>query len=163
MKSLFLVRHARALRKNPGSVDFDRQLSEEGVKDAHWLGGVFKAKGIEPDLVISSTAPRALKTAKIICETIHYTPGLIREEDLLYEAGIEDLLNLIQNLNDEAERVLIVGHNPTLSIAAMYLTRYGLGNLAPGGLFCCEFRVESWQAVSKYSGIFRFVEEPAKE
>ncbi|NIU01435.1 MAG: hypothetical protein GWN01_11120, partial [Nitrosopumilaceae archaeon] len=115
---------------------------------------------ILPDLIICSTAERAIKTAEILAEEINYARPNIRLQASLYEIEIEDLLNILYHLDDKYKSVMFVGHNPPMSIMSDYLTRHGVGNLAPGSVFCCEFKVDTWKAITKYGGICKFFEAP---
>ena len=70
MKSLYLVRHAKSSREDPGCADEERPLLEKGVKKTGKVIKYLRERKIIPDLVISSHAERALDTAKIIAEGI---------------------------------------------------------------------------------------------
>jgi phosphohistidine phosphatase len=55
MKTLLLMRHAEAIRDFTVG-DYDRPLSEYGKQQAARIGKILRAKGLVPDLIISSTA-----------------------------------------------------------------------------------------------------------
>jgi phosphohistidine phosphatase len=160
LKKLYLIRHARANLKKAKESDFDRNLSQEGENDARWLGEKIKEKGIYPNQIISSSARRALQTAEIISQAIGYPSTSIHSDLEVYDSEMEGLIKIIQGLDDMHQQVFLIGHNPAISMTVTYLTRHGLGNMAPGGLLCCKFHVDTWQAVSKDSGTFDFIIEP---
>lgn len=160
MKTIYIVRHAKSHRKEERAEDFDRTLTADGRQDALQLGHFLKSKNIFPDLIISSTANRAINTAQIIADEINYPRTEIELNASLYEIELDDLLKILRGLDDNLRSVMLVGHNPPMSIMSDYLTRYGVGNLAPGSIFSCEFLTDTWKAISKYGGLCKFLETP---
>ena len=59
MKTLLILRHAKAVPKNPSLSDHDRPLDKIGEDDALHMGKLIKDKDIIPSFIISSTALRA--------------------------------------------------------------------------------------------------------
>lgn len=160
MKTIYVVRHARAHSKAAGSSDIERTLTDEGRRDARLIGSRLRDKNILPDLIISSAAKRTLDTAYILADEMHYPRSAIDVRKSLYDIEFEDLLDILSGIDDSYESVMFVGHNPPMSTMSDYLTRYGVGNLLPGSVFCCEFKVDTWKAISKYGGICRFLLSP---
>ncbi len=72
MKTLYLVRHAKSSWSNPALSDFDRGLNKRGKRNAPVMGKRMVVDGVKPDLIVSSPAKRALKTARIIAKEIGY-------------------------------------------------------------------------------------------
>jgi phosphohistidine phosphatase len=115
MKTLFLVRHAKASPADAAMGDRDRPLSERGLRDVAAMGQRLAQRGVKPDVLLTSPAARALSTAEHLAQALG-----IRRKDLvvierLYNASPGDLLGVIQGLGDEHGRVMLVGHNPGLS------------------------------------------------
>src|SRR5262249_36015023 len=52
MITLYLLRHAKAVRDEPGLADFDRTLAPRGLRDAEAVAGWFRKSGIKPDIVL---------------------------------------------------------------------------------------------------------------
>jgi phosphohistidine phosphatase len=161
MKTIYIVRHARAHRKGINSGDFNRKLTKEGQLDAYQIGQFLKSKNCLPELLISSPANRAIETAEILANEIRYPLSKIKIDKSLYEIEFDDFLNVLTYLNDIYQSVMFVGHNPPVSMMSDYLTKFGVGNLPPGSIFCCEFKIDTWQAVSKYGGICKFFKSPS--
>lgn len=106
----WLLRHARA-SWSMGAHDAERPLTEQGERDARRMGAWMAREGLVPDHVVTSPAVRAVETARLAL------PG--REPTLdarVYEACLHDLLAVLADAPPEAERVLLVGHNPSLEI-----------------------------------------------
>jgi phosphohistidine phosphatase SixA len=53
MKTLLILRHAKAVPKDPNLSDHDRQLCELGKEDALCMGKLIKDKDIIPCFIIS--------------------------------------------------------------------------------------------------------------
>ena len=64
MKTLLILRHAKAVSKDPSLSDHDRPLDNLGENDALHMGELMKDKDIIPPFIISSTALRAKTTAE---------------------------------------------------------------------------------------------------
>jgi len=119
MKTLLLVRHGEAY-DNAHFADFDRPLTPFGEQQALELGLQFKQQSLHIDSIICSSAKRTLTTATLIAKQTHYPSDKIHVEPNIYNAEMEDLLNVVQQLGKEQNTVIIVGHNPGLSLLANY-------------------------------------------
>jgi phosphohistidine phosphatase len=122
MKTLFLIRHAKSSWDDTALPDKDRPLSDRGRRDAPKMGKRLAKRDVKPDLILSSPARRALKTAKIIAKKLDYKRKNIVVEDRLYSGAVHDLLNVVQKLGDKLERVMLFGHNPELTELAHRLS-----------------------------------------
>ena len=91
MKRLYLVRHAKSSWKDPDLDDFDRPLNKRGKRDAPLMGQKLRQADVRPDLIVSSPAKRAAKTAKIMAGQIEYPVKKIIWDESLYAAGIVTL------------------------------------------------------------------------
>ena len=108
-KRLVIIRHGKA-EKNDFN-DFDRNLNKRGITDCNSIGQViYKLLGC-PQILISSPAKRAIKTASIIAEVCQYKK-VIQEFDFLYPGNVNSIQMAIDELNDSIDYVIIVGHNP---------------------------------------------------
>ena len=85
--TLYIVRHAKAEDRAMFMADHDRQLTSQGVMGAARVGHYLHEKAILPDVIISSTAPRAKDTAKVVAEQIGYDPAQVRLDELLFDGG----------------------------------------------------------------------------
>jgi len=145
MKRIYLVRHAKS--GSQASTDFERTLNTQGEQDAAMMGKLLGGKGAAPDLIISSSALRALATAKIIAEQLHYPNDKLLSEDKLYEADDEDLMEYIQALDDNINEVLICGHNPAISKLANCLSEDNSFALATCSICSVEMDADRWQDI----------------
>jgi phosphohistidine phosphatase len=151
---LYLMRHAQSADKQPGQSDKDRELTVQGIRDSIKIGSWLHTQKINPDLIVSSTAMRAKATSGLLLDTLKLMPEKIQLNEELYEASVRTFLREITQLEDTLNHVLCVGHNPTISYLAEYLTKAEIGDLPPGGLVIIQFEILLWQKIGEASGKF---------
>ena len=122
MKTLFLVRHAKSSRNEPALQDKDRPLNNRGKRDAPKMGKRLAKREVTPDLILSSPAKRALKTAQLIAKKLDYKLQDIVVDERLYATGADELLHVIRKLGAKPKSVMLVGHNPELTELAHHLS-----------------------------------------
>ena len=160
MKEIFIVRHAKSSWEFAQMKDFERPLNNRGERDAPIMGAVLKEHGYTADLILSSPANRAYSTAKIIAEKIAYPIEAIQKEMLIYEASSAVIIKLINQLDDEYDRVFIVGHNPTFTSVIEQLSEAYIGNLPTCGIAGIRFEVDEWKMIGKGLGYLFYYDFP---
>ena len=80
MKTILLMRHAKAEPGVPGQKDFDRPLAERGDEDALRMGRALAKMGEVPDAIVSSPAARAKQTAEAAARAIREIAALALPE-----------------------------------------------------------------------------------
>lgn len=145
-KQLILLRHAKSGWSDTGMRDFDRPLSKRGTHDASCMGKLLHDKGIQPDLMISSDAVRALTTAKLVAHELAYPTEHIHTSHALYLAPPDILLDAINNISSDYENVLLVAHNPGMTELANRLSKMHIDNLPTCGVFRVETALPEWSA-----------------
>ena len=113
MKTLMLLRHAKSSWKYPELPDHDRPLNKRGKQDAPRIAKIIRDKGLVPDLILSSTAKRARKTAIIVAKNCGYA-SKVELTPALYHAAPKTYIGTLSRLDDDYQRILVVGHNPGL-------------------------------------------------
>ena len=121
MKTLLVLRHAKSSWRESELADHDRPLNKRGKRDAPRMGELIRADGLLPDLVLTSSARRALTTAELVAEASGYD-GEIQVSRDLYAAGPEEFIEALCALPDALDTVLVVGHNPGLEELVETLT-----------------------------------------
>ena len=144
MKTLLLMRHAKSSRKDTELDDHDRPLNKRGKRDAPRMGQWLKDENLLPDLILSSTARRARKTAEHVIQHSGYR-GETRITGELYNASREELLAFVAALPDAASRVLVIGHNPGLEELLEALTEQ-CAALTTAALARIESAAEAWRS-----------------
>lgn len=147
MRKLFLVRHAKSSWDQPGLRDFDRPLNNRGQHDAPRMAKVLKKMGIQPDLLVSSTANRALTTARFFAEGLGVPEADIVKKQDIYEAYPSVILRIISGLPDSANTVFLFGHNPTFTDVANEFTEDYIDNVPTCGVVYIESSAATWADV----------------
>lgn len=98
MKRIYFIRHAEAQKDN-GS-DFERTLSHAGELCTIKLGEKLRSLGLAPDLIITSSAIRALHTAQIIANALDAIKRVVPLREL-YDIGLWDLAKFVRSLDEK--------------------------------------------------------------
>lgn len=149
MKTMIIVRHAKSSWDNPMLTDHDRPLLEIGKKRTRLVVNKLQELGVRVDLIVSSSAVRALETAKYMAKGLGYQAELIKSSSYYYMASTQDLLNEFFDLPDQFATVMLVGHNPTLTnLANQFLTK-PLDNLPTSGVVQLQFKTDKWDQIHR--------------
>ncbi|RDV15523.1 histidine phosphatase family protein [Pontibacter diazotrophicus] len=160
MKTLYILRHAKSSWKFEELSDHDRPLNKRGRSDAPLMGQELAARGIQPDLIISSPAVRALTTATLAGKEMGYDADDIVLDERVYGAGKKDLLEVVQEAPAEVEHLLLVGHNEAITDFANMLTPEHVASLPTAGVVALEFNCESWYDISRDNATMLFYDFP---
>jgi len=152
MKTLFLLRHAKAAMGSANTKDFDRPLNGRGLSDARMMGERLKASGVTLDLIVSSPALRAITTATVIAEVFEKTPENIILDRQIYLAGAPKLMQIISLLDESADSVMLVAHNPALTDLSELLARSGIDNIPTAGLVTIKLPIDHWLEIGEGDG-----------
>ncbi len=145
MKNLLMVRHSKT--EVLANSDMERELTEKGMADAVTLGRMLHESGISADIIVSSPAARAKKTAKLIARGIKYPENAIVSESLLYNAHPEDIVSFIQHFDKNIDSLIIVGHNPILLEAINLLSNKRVARLQTSHAVKFKFDTDSWENI----------------
>lgn len=149
-KTLFVLRHAKSSWAETDKRDKDRALKAKGISDIINIARAFGPKVQSLDLIITSSANRAVHTAILFAETIGFPHGNIRIEPAIYQADDQELIDMIKELPDELSSIMIVGHNPTLTYLVNRFVTSGIYEMPTSGLVGIEFSAESWKNISQH-------------
>lgn len=154
--TLYIVRHAKAEDRAIFMPDHDRQLTSDGITIAARMGRYLHGKAVLPDVIISSTAPRAKDTAIIMAEQIGYDPAQIRLDERLFDGGPKAYLAALNALPASVQSAMIVGHNPDVSYLAEYLTHQPIRSMSKGAIISIVFDDVNWAEMSGRTGHVEF-------
>jgi phosphohistidine phosphatase len=160
VKRLTLVRHAKSSWKHAGLPDFDRPLNGRGREEAPEMGRRLAARGILPDIVVSSPAKRAWSTARKVARKIGFPEGALREDEAIYEADVAALLGVLRGLDPLWGHAMLVGHNPGLTELANFLVGEEIAEFPTCGVASLLLGVDAWEEVGKASGTVVFFDAP---
>ena len=154
-KTLYIARHAKSSWKDMSLSDFKRPLNKRGKRDTPFMANLLKEKGITPELILSSPAKRAKKTAKRYHKIIG---GELRFDEVIYHASTMNLFYLVQEVFQSLDNVMIVGHNPEFTALNDMLSNKSIFNIPTAGVVGIVFEDE----VALYKGKQLFFEYPKK-
>jgi phosphohistidine phosphatase len=163
MKTIHVVRHSKAVGHDLGISDFERKLEKKGSKDAKQVAARLKKRSGRPQLIVTSPAARALGTARQFARELGIKKKNIVQEPELYEADAKKILELVNNLPDDNDSVLIVGHNPAFEAFAHDLTRGFHAALPTSAVVTVEIAVDSWKSVKSATGTLTGFDHPARK
>jgi phosphohistidine phosphatase len=127
MKTVALLRHAKSSWDDPDLRDHDRPLAPRGVRAAALIGRRLAEDGFDCDLILCSSARRALATVDLVRaagpEPVATAPVLA--EPGLYLTGATALFDRLKRLPETVTAVMLVAHNPDLHTLAVRLAGHG--------------------------------------
>jgi phosphohistidine phosphatase len=145
-KTIFLVRHAKSDWSVPTPTDFERPLNARGQRDAPVMAAVMRDAGVQPDLIVSSTATRALTTARVFQSILEVAQDQFILEDRIYEASPQTILQIIWSLPVHVNTVCLFGHNMTFSQLKQHFDPDKHDNVPTCGIVQISGEVDSWEA-----------------
>ena len=136
---IYILRHGIAEDGQAGQSDPERALTPEGRKKLRNVLRAAAKAGVAPSLILTSPYRRALETAQVAAEILHYNGELLRTKALEPGSDPRTVWEEIRVYKDEAN-ILLAGHEPLFSRLTAYLL--GCPNLQvdfkKGALACLE-------------------------
>jgi phosphohistidine phosphatase len=155
MKTLLLLRHAKADNAAPGSSDINRSLNERGKIEAQAIGTFIRKQNLAIELVLCSPAVRARETTELVLSAAEVTAN-VRYDQRIYEAGPHQLLEEISEVDENKSALLLVGHNPGMEELLRALTGRE-EPLATGTLAKIDFSFDVWSRVAEDKGSLEWI------
>lgn len=123
MDRLILLRHGKAERDSASGDDFDRKLTERGVRESAATAGKLADMGMIPDLVLVSSAARTRETWAAAQPA--FPSAAWRLEPSLYHAEERVVRQMAEAAGESSGTVMVVGHNPGLQELTIRLLSEG--------------------------------------
>ena len=161
MKTVFLLRHAKAEPVGSAPTDFERPLARRGHEDAKRVGRALKAMGQVPDAIVTSSARRARETAEGVAAAAGFEAPL-RESRALYDTPGPSWLTVLATLPASADIGLLVAHNPGIEELAAVLADAPPGFLTcpTAGLIAFEISASTWKGLGERGATMRWFLRP---
>jgi phosphohistidine phosphatase len=115
-KRLFVLRHAKSSWDDPRMSDHERPLAPRGRRAVKVLHDHLRSSGIEPTLVLCSSARRTRETL----DGVQPTGERLIESDL-YGADAGALIDRLRRVPEEVQSVMLIGHNPAMQMLVLRL------------------------------------------
>lgn len=144
MKKLIFVRHGKS-SWNEQLQDHNRPLKKRAYNDAELVINAFRDFPEEQSVIWSSSATRALETAKIFQERLKVKDKNFVVKNELYTFSANELLKIVQTCDDSIEELMIFSHNPGITDIVNRLGNRNFDNIPTTGLTCIEFQTNSWK------------------
>jgi phosphohistidine phosphatase len=165
LKTLTLLRHAKSGWDDAVARDFDRPLNAKGRKAALAMGQHLHSLDLGFDHVVASPAQRVVET---IADLAHGYGSAIDPawDKRLYLASASTLLDVARETPADADRLLMIGHNPGLEDFVLLLLGHGARELVAAAeekyptatLAELTFEADDWAAIAPGAGtLTRFV------
>ncbi|PKV75342.1 SixA phosphatase family protein [Pontibacter ramchanderi] len=149
---LVICRHAESNDPFPLQPDFERELTKNGQHQARITGQWLRDSFQKVDAILSSPAPRACLTAKLMADKLYFDAEQINYEPDLYNARESVLVNVLAKLPDHITRVLLVGHNPGITSLTRTLTGQHVAYLEPAGAYAIKLELDKWEELHIKTG-----------
>lgn len=162
MKTLYLVRHAKSSWKHD-VVDHQRPLKGRGERDGILVSNEVSEKLAPPQRIISSDALRASTTAKFFKAAFKVADRDYQENHSLYDFSGTQVLRIIHGLDDDLDRVMLVGHNHAFTSIANMLGNTYIDNVPTCGFVQLQFDETSWKDVHNGTTIYTVFPRDLKE
>lgn len=158
-KTLLLLRHGKSDWAATHDVDAQRPLNKRGRKASRAMGRLLAECGLIPDLVLCSTAVRTRSTLDEAMQAGAWSAEA-RLHDELYETDVAALIDLTRTVSAEHGRVLVIGHEPTLSELIASLCGGATVRFPTGALAAIECSVPDWAEVREGCGVLQWLVTP---
>ena len=160
MKTIYLVRHAKASWDEPGVSDADRPLIPKGIKNTKLIVDFLLKRESSIDLIISSPAVRAFETAKIVAEGLNYPVNKIKIDRKIYDGYYDRILDIIYGTSSDLNSLMIFGHNPTITNLANLFLHPGIEAMPTSCIVCLSFLVDKWEEIPSNEAVREFIVFP---
>lgn len=164
-RELLILRHGKS-DWSAGTDDYNRPLKKRGKRGAQVIAKWLQDRALTPDYVVSSPATRAIDTTRRVLQAMALESSEIHTDERVYDASLEQLLDVLRDCSPEAERVLLVGHNPGLENLLLYLVPTPPmlpddGKLMPTAALASLTMPDDWQSLSEGSARLLHLVKPS--
>lgn len=162
MKTIIIMRHGKAEDYSHSKDDKHRSLVDIGREDAHLVGRFLHERNIIPQIILTSDATRADQTARCIAEEINFPTNKIIHEPFIYNGYTTEIMieYINNNVDNTADCMLIVGHNPDIAYAAGNMSNTQISHFPTAACVIFDFNAEKWTDIHSREGEIRLSVTP---
>ena len=157
MKSIMILRHAEAALNS--KIDHNRSLTIKGEKDSNKIGQYIESINHIPQLVITSSANRALSTAKNVISAGKWGSNL-NIESSIYGGKPDYLLSLLSKQKNEYDIICLIGHEPNFSTFIAKITDNIYRPLRTASIVLINLDIVKWENIQFGMGTLSWHIEP---
>ena len=159
MRTLLLLRHAKAVVADGKIRDHDRPLAPRGQRDAPKIGAYMGRHRLIPNRTLVSPSKRTRETWELVAPALG-TRKPATYEERLYDASPQTVMDVIQETGTACPTLLVIAHNPSLHRVAVGLIATGdldareqlREGLPTSGLVTIEFPFDDWRKLHAQAG-----------
>ena len=146
-RRLLVMRHAKSSWSDPTLADHDRPLNARGKRDALRAGQWLLEHRAAPDLIFTSTAKRARKTAKRVARVLgSAAPDIVTVREL-YHAAPETYAAWAASAPANVETLLVIGHNPGMAFWVAQLAGE-IDAFPTAAIACVTLAIDDWSEIT---------------
>ncbi len=144
---VLICRHAEANDPYPLQPDFERELTKQGVHQAHQAGQWLRDNFKKVDAILASPSNRTRATATIVASRLYFDEVNIKYDPDLYNAREAHLFTSLGKLPNEVKQVVVVSHNPGITQLCRALTQQRIAYLEPSQIIAVSIKLQNWEEV----------------
>jgi phosphohistidine phosphatase len=164
VKTIYLLRHAKAEFGLSDESDFERMLTPTGKQDAVRLGYRMLGRGMVPQHYVGSPALRTRQTLQRLLEPFNQGDEHVEWIEDLYNADEATWMQIISTAPEHLHACLYCGHNPALTQIANRLSAdVQWDHLPTCGLIILEFAVAQWAELTSSKGRLVWFDSPKSD
>lgn len=166
MLQLYFLRHAKTDWDSCDGNDFNRNISEKGVRETKKIGEFLVSEKIFFDEILCSPSLRTKETLEIIKYFFKNKPKINFIDDLYHTSG-KDLFDILM-VEATMQRCLIISHEPLLSnsIESFFKSmenkdlKNAINDYSTSALFSVKFKCREWYEINKECVKIKFFRRP---
>ena len=130
------------------------RLRKRGIAKAEANTRLIAEKGYYPDLIMTSSALRALQTAEVFAAALEpsFPAGEILQYRKLYLPAPSDIFEILGTVPPEFRDVFLFSHNNGISMFARHLCSSGAVIMPTGSVVRIEIDCEGWNELAPGCG-----------
>ena len=160
MKTLYIARHAKSSWDDFSLKDHDRPVLPKGKHKTKIVAEKLKSLNEIPEIILSSTAKRAVQTAEIYAGIFNVPSEKILKSSNLYLADPDNIFNELYALDNKINSVMVVGHNPGLTDMVNIFANEAVFNLPTSAVAKVIFDTDKWEEINGSGFKLEFVLTP---
>jgi len=158
MKRLMIMRHAKSDWNAGAGSDHGRPLNRRGTAAAMTMGRLLTRIGEVPDVIYTSSAVRANETTMLAADAGGWN-AKTAEVDGLYGTSAAAALAVAADAPDAAERVMLVGHEPTWGYLVRALTGATV-EMKTATVVGIDLQMDRWEHAPDAMGTLAYLLQP---
>ena len=159
MKSIILFRHAKSDWDATYSSDHQRPINQRGIRASKVMGSYLAKINEIPDLIISSSALRAIQTLENAISAGNWESKINIEREV-YHASVSTLIDLIKRTKNIYSNICIIGHEPTFSYFIKSITDESIFKFPTATMAKVVLKVESWNKIDEKLSKLLWIKKP---